>query len=72
MKDPKIWGDDAKLFRPERWLSAAPEQLKKMEANVDLAFAYGKWLCLGRTIALMELNKFFVEVHSCSTRDLPC
>jgi cytochrome P450 len=62
MRDPKLWGEDAKLFRPERWLNSSPKQLKAMEANVDLVFAYGKWLCLGRTIALMEMNKFFVEV----------
>ena len=25
-------------------------------------FKYGKWQCLGKTIALLELNKIFVEV----------
>lgn len=63
MRDPKLWGEDAKVFRPERWLNASPERLKMMNANVDLVFSYGKWLCLGRNVALMELNKVLVEVR---------
>lgn len=62
MRDPKLWGEDAKVFRPERWLNASPEKLKAMEANVDLVFPYGKWQCLGKNVALMELNNVFLEV----------
>ncbi|KAK3680774.1 pisatin demethylase [Podospora appendiculata] len=60
-----LWGADAAEFRPERWLdaaTAAPEKLREMEGLVDLVFAYGKWQCLGRNVALMELNKVFVEI----------
>jgi hypothetical protein len=29
----------------------------------DLAFGSGRFKCLGRTIAMMELNKIFAEVR---------
>ena len=60
----KIFGDDADCFRPERWLEAEPERLKEMENIVDLVFGSGRWLCLGKTMVLMELRKVFVEVSA--------
>jgi hypothetical protein len=58
-----IWGEDAEVFRPERWLEVADaEKLREMEGTVDLVFGFGKYQCLGRNIAFLELNKAFVEV----------
>ncbi|KAF7538220.1 hypothetical protein G7Z17_g12677 [Cylindrodendrum hubeiense] len=57
-----LWGKDAGEFRPERWLEASPDKLKDMESTLDLIFSYGKWQCLGRPVALMELNKIYVEL----------
>ncbi|KAK7430663.1 hypothetical protein QQZ08_002706 [Neonectria magnoliae] len=57
-----VWGVDAGEFRPERWLDSAPDKLKEMESALDLIFSYGKWQCLGRPVALMELNKVYVEL----------
>jgi cytochrome P450 len=67
-----LWGDDADSFRPERWLEAEGdvEQLKAMSAALDLDFGSGKYQCLGKPIALMELNKVFAEV-SCAALYLP-
>ena len=62
MRRKDIWGPDADAFRPERWLEAEPERLKAMLDTADLVFSTGKWQCLGRNIAQMELNKIFVEV----------
>lgn len=59
-----VFGPDAELFRPERWLEADKERLKVMTSQLDLVFRYGKWQCLGKTVALIELNKVFVEVSS--------
>lgn len=56
-----IWGSDAGEFRPERWLESDPEKLKEMEGALELIFSYGRWQCLGRPVALMELNKIYVE-----------
>jgi cytochrome P450 len=53
---------DPASFRPERWLEAGPEQLAKMEKVQELVWGYGKYVCLGRSVALIELNKIFVEV----------
>ncbi|KAL5115603.1 hypothetical protein ACEQ8H_006490 [Pleosporales sp. CAS-2024a] len=58
----KIFGPDADLFRPERWTEADPEKLAHMTNTVDLIFHYGKYQCLGKSVALMEFNKIFVEL----------
>ncbi|KAM5353563.1 hypothetical protein ACJ41O_000213 [Fusarium nematophilum] len=57
-----LWGADAGEFRPERWLDSSPEKIREMESALDLIFSYGRWQCLGRPVALMELNKVYVEL----------
>ena len=32
-RDPNVFGRDAEVFRPERWLEASPEALRRMEHN---------------------------------------
>ncbi|KAI9647240.1 hypothetical protein NHQ30_003623 [Ciborinia camelliae] len=57
------FGPDAKTFRPERWLEVEDkDKLKKMNLAVDLVFGSGKWSCSGKSIAMMEMGKTFVEV----------
>lgn len=65
-RDKEAWGQDAETFRPERWLEVSPEKLKEMEATLELVFGYGRYQCLGKTLAIMELNKIFVEVRQCA------
>ncbi|KAK2777617.1 cytochrome p450 [Colletotrichum kahawae] len=64
MRSKETFGIDADVFRPERWLEAAAdeERFKDMSDVVELAFGYGRFQCLGKTIAYMELNKIFVEL----------
>lgn len=57
-----IFGEDVNLYRPERWLDVDEERLKRMERVTDLVFGSGKYGCLGKSIAMLELNKVFVEV----------
>ncbi|KAF4976804.1 hypothetical protein FZEAL_6585 [Fusarium zealandicum] len=57
-----LWGADAGEFRPERWIESPPDKIREMESALELIFSYGRWQCLGRPVALMELNKIFVEV----------
>jgi cytochrome P450 len=61
-RDKTIWGDDANSFRPERWLEAEEERLKITESTAETLFSPGRWQCLGKSIALIELNKVFVDV----------
>lgn len=62
MRDRGVWGDDADVFRPERWIEAGDERGRVMNAVVDLEFGVGKYACLGKPVAVMELNKAVVEV----------
>lgn len=62
-RNKEVFGDNAEVFRPERWLEADEGQLKLMETTAELAFSPGRWQCLGKSIAFIELNKVFVEVR---------
>ncbi len=62
MRDKGVFGNDADTFSLERWLQPDGNRLRTMEHTVELVFGYGKWGCLGKPIALLDLNKMFVEV----------
>jgi cytochrome P450/NADPH-cytochrome P450 reductase len=65
--DPKIWGDDADQFNPERFLNGGYE---KLPPNAFKAFGDGERACIGRGFAEQEmimvvaliLQKFQVEM----------
>ncbi|KAF8851646.1 cytochrome P450 [Acephala macrosclerotiorum] len=61
-RSTKIYGDDAAIFRPERWLEAKGETMENMERTVGLLRGHGKCSCLGKNITWMELNKIFFEL----------
>ncbi|KAH0538931.1 hypothetical protein FGG08_004522 [Glutinoglossum americanum] len=61
-RNKAVFGEDAECFRPQRWLEASPEQLVRMDQTAELIFGYGRYGCLGRVLALTELNKVIVEV----------
>lgn len=64
LRDKDIFGEDADVFRPERWLEGDGDSDKtQMARSVDLVFGSGRNSCLGRPLALMELNKVFFEVN---------
>lgn len=58
-RDKAIFGEDAELFRPERWIEvdADAEKRVKYRQTVDAIFGTGRFQCLGRHIAMMELSK---------------
>jgi cytochrome P450 len=62
MRRRDIWDGDADIFRPERWIEADVETRYSYDKAWELSFGYGRYSCLGKNIALMELNKVFVEV----------
>jgi hypothetical protein len=49
------------VFRSERWLEGSAEERRERELDVDMVFEYGRCLCLGRNVAVIELNKVFVQ-----------
>lgn len=61
-RDEDFWSPDANLFRPERWLEANEERRTEMERCVDLIFGSGKFVCAGKKIAFMQMNKLFPEL----------
>lgn len=61
-----IFGDDAEQFRPERWLlednDANKDRLTEMRRTTEMIFGYGKYQCLGKPIAWMEITKVIFEL----------
>ncbi|KAH6640368.1 cytochrome P450 [Chaetomium tenue] len=62
MRRRDIFGDDADIFRPERWLNISPGKRQEMVQTTELVFGYGRWGCLGKPVAFLELNKVYVEL----------
>ncbi|KAB8342828.1 hypothetical protein FH972_022426 [Carpinus fangiana] len=57
-----VYGDDPDVFRPERWLTDDADLVLRMTQVLELIFGHGTTKCLGAPIALMNLNKIFVEL----------
>ena len=62
LRNKQVFGDDANVFRPERWFGKDEMHLTRMEKVHELVFGAGYTRCLGVRIATLSLNKFFVEV----------
>jgi len=60
-RDKSVYGEDADIFRPERWLEASTEQLKVMERSF-LAFGSGPRTCIGKNISLLEMAKIIPQL----------
>ncbi|KAI1627312.1 cytochrome P450 [Exophiala viscosa] len=60
-RDKSVFGADADLFRPERWLEASQEQLIAME-RANLVFGHGKRACIGRNISMLEISKLVPQL----------
>ena len=54
--DKNVYGRDADIFRPARWLEASEERLRVMEAS-HMGFSKGRRVCLGQNIAVMQMKK---------------
>ena len=60
-RHPKIFGEDAEEWNPDRWLSDDEGKVKYMDSHL-LTFGAGKRTCLGRNIAMLELAKLVPAV----------
>ncbi|GIZ47929.1 hypothetical protein CKM354_001100500 [Cercospora kikuchii] len=62
MRRKDVFGDDASFFRPERLLEGDDALRRKRMQTVEVAFGSGKYLCLGKHIAMIELHKTIVAI----------
>jgi cytochrome P450 len=67
-RNPSIFGSDAHVFRPERWLleetnESSVAKLAAMRRTTEMIFGYGKYQCLGKPIAWLEITKVVFEVR---------
>jgi cytochrome P450 len=61
-RNKEVFGEDAHIFRPERWLGVNEDRLLEMHRVADLVFGSGRYGCLGKPVALLELGKALAEV----------
>jgi cytochrome P450 len=59
-RDRGVFGEDAEIWRPERWLDPDVERVRRMD-NLHFAFGGGTRGCIGRNIAMLEVTKFVPE-----------
>jgi cytochrome P450 len=63
-RDKELYGEDVEMFRPERWFEPDREKLAAMTRVNNMTFGHGRWGCLGKDVAQMEINKVLFEVSS--------
>ena len=59
-RDKNFYGENADDYYPERWLDPDPQRVRVMD-NMSFAFGGGPRVCIGKNIALLEINKFVPE-----------
>ncbi|KAI1735297.1 cytochrome P450 86A1 [Xylaria scruposa] len=61
--DKAVYGQDAAVFRPERWLEADESSLQLMNETWRIVFGGpSRWECIGKGLALVQLGKLYVEL----------
>ncbi|KAI5918121.1 cytochrome P450 71A20 [Camillea tinctor] len=63
VRDKAIYGEDADVFRPERWLEVTGTKLFLMDETWRIIFGGpSRWECLGKGLALTQINKVYIEL----------
>ncbi|KAM5347484.1 hypothetical protein ACJ41O_010489 [Fusarium nematophilum] len=58
-RSEEVFGDDANVWRPERWLEN-PEKAEYMDGMLA-TFGYGSRTCVGKNIATVEMIKYVAQ-----------
>jgi cytochrome P450 len=61
-RNKSVFGDDADIWRPERWLEFEKQGRGAEVERYFLAFGLGSRTCLGKNIALLEINKIVPQL----------
>ncbi|KAK3367902.1 cytochrome P450 [Podospora didyma] len=65
MLNKAVFGEDVHVFRPERWLleeGVTPQHHAYMVKHIELVFGFGRYVCAGKILAWLEVNKTIVEL----------
>ena len=62
MMSEDIFGSDAEIYCPERFLECDATKRAEMERTVELAFGSGRWMCAGKLVAFTQLSKVIFEL----------
>lgn len=68
-RDRSLYGNDAELFRPERWLGTSEE--RKLLTKYSHTFGHGSRICLGKDLAMLILYKIPFQVCILSSHGFP-
>ncbi|KAH7131305.1 cytochrome P450 [Dactylonectria macrodidyma] len=55
-RDPRYFGNDADVFRPERWLDEDSDRISVMNRHW-MPFGLGSRSCIGRHVSMLEISK---------------
>ncbi|OJA15903.1 hypothetical protein AZE42_11499 [Rhizopogon vesiculosus] len=64
-RNKDLWGDDAHVFNPERWINGAAKEKKATSIGVYsnlMTFLSGARACIGWRFAVIEIQAFLTEV----------
>ncbi|KAL5334118.1 cytochrome P450 [Aspergillus crustosus] len=61
-RNQEVFGPDVDIFRPDRWLEADGDQLLEMNRTMELVFGSGRYACLGKQVAMIEMSKAIAEI----------
>lgn len=63
LRSKSTFGPDADLFNPDRWIDIRDTAVaREMDDLVNMVFGYGRFGCLGKSVAMLELNKAVPEL----------
>ncbi|EIM82072.1 cytochrome P450, partial [Stereum hirsutum FP-91666 SS1] len=77
--NPKVWGEDASVWKPERWLAASGEHASGTRADVKYPGVYGSMMtflgggraCIGFKFAEMEMKQVMATLLTVVHFSLP-